>query len=778
MDRTKTDMRGGVGENQSLRSGNGAPANYMQALLVGLVHQMGLFLTHSGSNHKAHAASILFDQLLRHINLLDKHSNPHREFRLQRIGRPISPGEGSPNYLITLGDLAMKGAGDSVFSGKDGAGAKARSDATLGRAFDCFAAHGIDSLCLTLPGDSDDKIDQLRLTLNIIARFRSAVENTATIVFRYYGRSIRVPVVDDNVGRPDPNLTSMAGLNGISAANARELVKQADACKDLAPADGKSMDQDYATHNSSYDLIFSFASLSSHLIKPQIEINTLPWVVEASAEPNSSDSTQLFRELGIFTADDDAGRTSVSPRFAWRSFSVDRFREPITYQSLVDLLDTNDAKLCRAVESVTAEDFDRQDIQEVGKRLLAASTLIRVIEGRNRDPLVVDRLIYHLHDQFLWVPEAVLTNIEVQPNSMKLHEPGNTLVLGIVHPRVLDMIALAKSAVVTRQKMRTAENVSFVFNYPNVRMLSERFGIDTSHALHLLRLLNGTINSAGCFNRTVFESQLAEMGRYGDTLFEIYYGLLRLMPHRTDRLALLDALSLMVPRLKNPVLAMRVVLDTLFHPDHRIEYPDRNAFALANCLLLAKSPVYPYSMIQTPDIWLSMDCRTDSDLLKYARWRLTADKVFVGINLEKVQTASLNSLVAQPGTRSMPASFLLALEREAILFLSLIGTSTAQTILRRALLRYSDPQSALYQKINKTLSAGSIIDHLRVIIFSIGRAGNPKDINTLEDIADNLERLAAQDIGKDFSRKIEHLLNFRKDAIHAIRSRGESSDSS
>jgi hypothetical protein len=771
MERANTDMRGGGGENRSPASGKGAPANYLQALLVGLMHQMGLFFTHSGSSHKDRAASVLFDQLLRHMNLLAKISHHHREIGLQRIGGPVSAGEGSPNYLVTLGDLTVKGTGGGISSGRSGAAAQARMDATLDRAFDCFATHGIDSLRLTLPGDSDDKVDQVRLTLNIIARFRSAVENSATIVFRYFGRSIRVPVVYDNVGRPDPNLTSMAGLNGISAANARELVKQADACRELTPADGQSSNQDAAVHNSSYDLIFGFSSLSASLIKPQIEINTLPWIVEESDGGNLPDSAKLFQKLGIFVAADDAKPNTANPQFAWRSFSVERFREPITYQFLANLLDADESKTYEAIASVTAEDFDRLDIQGVGQRLLTASTLIKAIEERNRDPLIVDRLIYHLHDQFLWVPEAVLTNIEVQPKGMKLHESGNTLVLGMVHPRILDMIALVKSAVVTRQKIRTSENVSFDFNYPNVRMLSERFGIDTSHALHLLRLLNGTISSAGCFSRPVFESQLPEMGRYGDTLFEIYYCLLRQMPRRADRLSMLDALSLMVSRLKNPVLAMRFVLDTIFHPDHQIEYADRNAFAVANCLLLQRSAVYPYSMIQTPDIWLSLDCRTPSDLLTYARWRLTADKVFVGINLEKVQMASLHRLVAQPGTRSKSASFLLALEREAIIFLSLIGTSTARTILRRALLRYSDPQSAIYQKSFKTIRASAIVDHLRTIIFAIGRTGNRKDISTLETIGSNLERLAALDMGTDYSRKIDHVLNFREAAMEAIRSR-------
>jgi hypothetical protein len=563
----------------------------------------------------------------------------------------------------------------------------------------------------------------------------------------------------------------MAGLNGISEANARELVKQADACRELTPAGGKPLDKDAARHYSSYDLIFSSTSLSAQLIKPQVEVNTLPWIVDDGVDGDMPDASVALLGQEIIPTEDDLERSAVDPRFAWRSFSVDRFREPITYQFLVDLLKADAAKPIEAIAAATAEDFDRLDIQGVGKRLLAASTLIKAIERQSRDPLIVDRLLYHLQGRFLWVPEVVLTNIEVQRKGIKLHESGDTLVVGMIHPRLLDMIALVKSAVVTRQKMRAAENVSFVFNYPNVRMLSERFGIDATHALHLLRLLKGTISSAGRFNRVVFEDQLEDMGRYGDTLFEIYYCLLKQIPRRKDRLLLLDAFSSMVIRLKNPVVAMRFLLDTIFHPDHQIEYPDRNAFVVANCLLLGRSTFDTESMDHTPDIWLSMDCRTNPNAWMYARWRLTADKVFVGIKLEKIQMAILHSLVAQPGARSMPASFLMALEREALIFISLSGTSTARTILRRALLRYSDPQSAVYQGTFKRSCVGAIMDHLRTIIFGIGRTGNLKDTTSLEALVGNLERLAAIDVGTDFSQKIEHVLNCKEAALQAIQSR-------
>jgi hypothetical protein len=765
---TSPDTPDNTTGNPSQAAANKGSTPQAQALLVGLVHLLGLFLSHSRSSFKARATSVLFDQLQRHMHLLETIPGHDGVITIRRVGGPVSPRTGSPNYHVSLGASAVDGMGSTLtVSGPDDS-RRIRMDATLRQAFDCLASHGIDSIRLRLPGQSNDKVDQFRLSLNIIARFRAAVEKSATIVFRYFGRSTRVPVVADSLGRPDPNLTTMAGLNGMSSANARELVKQAEASRALATTDSHLQGDEPARPKSSYELIFSLASLSSQLVRPRIEINTLPWVMDSCSGPAGGVGNPPALPDG-----DDPELHAVDPRFAWRSFSVDRFRQPVTGQYLAEQLKTDDPGIVSAIRAVTANDFDCLGIREAGQRLMVATVVLNAIEQRSRDPLIIDRLIHHLQDQFMWVPEAVLTNISVQRKGIKLHASGKTLVVGMIHPRLLDMIVLVKSTAMTRQKMRTAEDVSFVFNYPNVRLLAERFGIDTNHALHLLGLLKSTIGSAGRFNRTVFESQSEELWRYGDTLFEIYFCLLKQMSRQEDRLSLLDAFPQLISRLNDPVRAIRFVLDNLFHPDHAIKYPDRNALVLANQLLIGKPITHSGGMQSTSDTRLMAVSAPNPDMLRYVRWRLAADKVYVGIVLERIQQAILHSLVAKPGARSMPASYLLALEREALVFLSLTGTGTARSILRRALLRYSDPQSAIYQKKFKAIYVDAVMDHLRTIILGIGRMGNPKDTISLEAVIGNFERLGALDPGTDYSRKTTQLIRTIEAAIQTIRSRSE-----
>ena len=429
---------GSTGEAKTKSDRKSAYSNPQQALLVGLVHLLGLFFTHSRSSFKARATSVLFDQLLSHLNILEKSAGNDGVIIIRRAGRRFLTKRGSPNYHISLGPLTLKGKGRVIDLSSTGNGPMMRMDAALGQSFECLSTHGIDSLLMEFPGSSTDKVDKLRLSLNIIARYRVAVENSATIVFRYYGRSMRVPLVHDYLGRPDPNLTLMAGLNGISARNARELVRQADAYHDLAPADDSDPPKNTIANQSSYERIFRKASLKSQLIKPLVEINTLPWVVDDKAKAKEGNKPPAPQDQNCIPIGDDAVIASVDPRFAWRSFSVYRFREPVSYSLLSGLLDIRNSQIASAVDAVLADDYNSLDIKEAGRRLVMATTVLRAVEKQSRDPLIIDRLIHHLHDQFLWVPDTVLTNITVQKKGIKLFDQSGAIMVGMIHPRLLD----------------------------------------------------------------------------------------------------------------------------------------------------------------------------------------------------------------------------------------------------------------------------------------------------------------------------------------------------
>jgi hypothetical protein len=345
--------------------------------------------------------------------------------------------------------------------------------------------------------------------------------------------------------------------------------------------------------------------------------------------------------------------------------------------------------------------------------------------------------------------------------------------VGMIHPRLLDMIVLVKSTILARQKTRTAETIAFVFNYPNIRLLAERFGVESSNILHLYGLLKGTVGSAGRFNRSVFEAQANDMLRYGDTSFEIYCCLLKQLPRPEDRLSLLKEFKRLIFRLANPIGALQFLLDITFQPGMQIDYSDRNALLLANSLLCGENTEISADMERTPEDALLIPLELPAAAHRYAVWRLAADKVYIGMKLEKIQMTILQSLISPSEGRAMSASFLLALEREALIFLSLVGGGAARTIMRRALLRYSDPQSEIYSRESQNPFFGPVMYHLRTIILGIGCMGNPKDKASLEMLRENIERLSDLDISVAYAQQVSRVLDSIKIAVQSIQAHCE-----
>jgi len=90
---------------------------------------------------------------------------------------------------------------------------------------------------------------------------------------------------------------------------------------------------------------------------------------------------------------------------------------------------------------------------------------------------------------------------------------------------------------------------------------------------------------------------------------------------------------------------------------------------------------------------------------------------------------------------AIPFRFLLSLEREIVIFLSLIGGNTAQAIIRKAVAEYGQTGSAIYQnrRVRKQLPA--MMQHLRVLVRALGRIGRRQDLPLIDTVKQEIERL-------------------------------------
>jgi hypothetical protein len=141
--------------------------------------------------------------------------------------------------------------------------------------------------------------------------------------------------------------------------------------------------------------------------------------------------------------------------------------------------------------------------------------------------------------------------------------------------------------------------------------------------------------------------------------------------------------------------------------------------------------------------------------------------------LTKLRTLHLTveeTLRISPGERGFfEISFLLALEREALIFLGIVGGLTARTFLREMLTQYGNTHSDIYKHASTKIVLSDIVAQLQIVVRALGRAGNLEDIGMLKDLEEHGKALYKLDSHPAHKLKIGQLLKWIPDTINMIR---------
>jgi len=82
---------------------------------------------------------------------------------------------------------------------------------------------------------------------------------------------------------------------------------------------------------------------------------------------------------------------------------------------------------------------------------------------------------------------------------------------------------------------------------------------------------------------------------------------------------------------------------------------------------------------------------------------------------------------------------LLALEREAYIFLALVGGTTSRSVLLSALKEYGHPDSDLYQLSKSPQHMADLLQVLKVVIRGVGCVGDSTEAALIDHITGRLE---------------------------------------
>ena len=752
-------------ERKGVTTGSIASSKYWIVLLGEMVHLIGLFLTHSKNAEGVRATDVLFDQMMRQLGLLSKMPDHEGGVLIRRTHckAPVSPLD--VDYTAFCGNLMVNISDDEAATQQ-----APHLKSAINQAFHCFSEQGIHSMYIQMPGDDPKKIDQLRLAMNIMARFRPAVNDASSIRFRCYGRALTFPVINDVYGKPDSNLTLTAALNGLSPVNTRELVKQAAAFHKLNVTKGGEAQTSEPIN--SFNQIFAARSLRSQIAKPPIEINNLPWL-QVDTVPSASSSCQPDEGLKDRHEEQPSDPGPRDEKRINSSGPSDLAISPDQCRKLIaPYLDLDDEKHSDGINALVADDYGNLEPLVIGERLILVTRLFYALDKSCQDPTVMERIIDMFQRRLKKVRDDVLSNIIAKRRSLKIIADGRAVVVGMVHPRLFDVISLVTEHVVAIRRMAIIQAIAFNFDPCHTKPLADGFGITDSDALYILKILDGCFNAHGSFIRPTFEGRIGVMAQYENVIFEILWCFLKETPRRQDRLNFINALQLLMVRLQNPKRATQFLLADICQATSKVAFTDRNAFSLANILLHLENKELYVDINRTPDDVLNFKRTINKEVQQYAFWRLDVDRIRFISKMRAIHRSLVDAL-NMPGGERRPFEipFLMALEREAVIFMSIAGGHTSRIYLRELISQYGDPDSNLYQQAVETKSLSELMAQLQIVIRALGRAGNSEDVVRLGALQDKEVEFCRLAPHPAHTLRVKQSLKWVPDAIKMIHTR-------
>lgn len=726
-------------------------------LVVELVHLLGLFLSHSRYSKSALATDALFNQLLRHVDLLSEAVEDDKSLNIRQIA--AGDNRRIPQFQVQCGPVVIHG--DHGWHGL--AAPSSLMMRALAQAFGCLAEQGIRTLKLYFGDRSKEQNEKLRLALNIVARFFQAVGSNASITFRYYGRALTIPLIRDKKGQPDPNLTVMAGLNGLSAANTRELIKQAESFYAL-----KSGRPHADPPLSCYDRIFGLRSLRAQLIRSPVEINLAP-LLETLPEPageNTHGAGERFEAI-------DADSAKQHHHGSKNSLLTEVIETGYSLKSLSSCMQAHDIVGQQQLSKVFSADVTQTTPQSLAVVLHDISSLLHHIERQQQSTASGHVLLKFLTERVERIPDAIIEKMTIHRQSISLSSGGQSIVIGMMHPRLLDLVTLSKERVLTRRKFVAMQTLGFDFDNNDIATLAEKFEINRAEVEHAITTLKSCFADGRHFRLKNLKKQFPVVVQQADTLFEMLWCYLKQTELGPERLDLLTAIGICGQHLKDVKHTFRFLLSDIYHDPFDLDFSDRNAFLLVNALLARDRHRLITLMDRTPENLLQNMNETNKENQIYAAWRLDTDQVRVLTKQRTLNDSLMTSLLEQPPRKEEPlkSSFILSLEREALLFLAVSGGQTARIILRDVIIKYGNPARDFYRSEPSLGEIRRVMDNLQIAIRGIGRVGEQKDLNLLKE----LERIAYKfkTIYADFelARQVNEMVSRISMAIKAIQTR-------
>jgi hypothetical protein len=567
----------------------------------------------------------------------------------------------------------------------------------LNRGFEILWNRSINNFLLKIPKGKQE-LKRLWISLQFAARYFAAVEKNTPITISMGGKSVSLPPVHNENNVPDLNLTLLAVLNGLQPQKMQALVHKVDSLMRSTASTAKKY-----RYTSIYDAILNIKRFRSRLNPSPIEVNNIKWLMVSDEQTPVSDQMANVARLAM----DSSGGSST--------------------------------ETARVLKSVYGEDYAKIDPRQIAERLQLTSGLLDTIDKRPKGEEIRTEVLNNVEERLDKVNEDVFDNIRIEGNRIKAHTPDKGTFIEKVHTKILKMVTFQKKRSETKKKMTQMVHRVIDFDNQDYETLAEDFKVSVDEAKTLVKMLKSCFDSRGNFSKSTFGRIMPDLEPYERRIFDFLWHNLMESLHHNDRTAFLDSLQLLVDRLKQPQNSLSVLLEDLYQNPSVIRFADRKAFMLGNRLVRSYSQeIVSYQI--TPEDVLLIDAGLDRKIARYAAWKIdiNQDKFF-----EKIRTIHrrlLETLDAdEEQNHLIGVQDLLALEREAYIFLALVGGTTSRSVLLSALKEYGHPDSDLYQLSNSPQHMADLLQLLKVAIRCVGRVADSNEAVFIDHIIGRLE---------------------------------------
>lgn len=597
------------------------------------------------------------------------------------------------DYEVVIGNTAVDLHMAPVLARRSG-GRYAKLPDRLLDAFTVLADYGVNNIYMRLSPAGGQNAASLRAALKILCGFRKARQTSAPIAIEYEQFQRTVPVINDENFFPDPNLTVLAGINGLSVQAMENLVFKVDNW--LRRQKDTSAEKKYA---GVYNAAIELPKLKAQVKTPPVELNNVKWLIsDSDAEAVSAEKTYIA-------------------------------------QLAMDMAGASPQQVAKMIKSVYGDDYAKINSAMLGERLHLSSHLLNAAEQRANHADIEKEVLGNLQMRLDQVKDHVIDEMNVREDTeAATRRPDQAVPPDVVHEQIYRMVQFFKGRSVTRKKMVGLVHRAIEFTPRDFEILASDFKISDQAAHALVDRLKGCFTEEGRFKKSAFHDAIGDFQQYESKIFSFLWHHMKDAILSEDRVPFLNALQTLTARMNQPKRAFKVLIEDICGDPENVQFSDNKAVMLASLIVHRPDKSLADYEITPEDIVLNRH-NLDDMMVQYAAWRIEKLREAFFAKLNTIHHKLSEALtLGHTNEKHIPAAVMINLERELYIFLSLVECDSGKAILRSAVREYGDPNAEIYQLKKSQEFMSGLLQNLRVVLRGLGTIGSMNDMAILEQV--------------------------------------------